>query len=273
MRTASLPMYNLPAMRAANAAVWEAIGGLLREAGIPDVPAALSFERPAVPPAIEPMVLFTQTCGFPLQNFYAGQYALLGVPRYDAPGCDAPEIAGPAHGGVFLVRDGHPAARLQDLRGSVLACNSLHSNSGMNLPRRSLAPLAGGKPFFSRVIFTGTHPNSLAAVRSGEADVTAIDNLTYVFHADYQPEAVAGLRILARTVPSPAIPFVTSVATDTRTQSALKAALRVFAADPRFAAVRRAVRITSIEAPEGSDYGLLLRYEAEAAALGYPELV
>ena len=38
--TASLPMYNLPEMRAVNARFWEALRGLLLEAGLRDLPEA-----------------------------------------------------------------------------------------------------------------------------------------------------------------------------------------------------------------------------------------
>ena len=271
-RTASLPMYNLPEMRAINAAFWDALATLLPRDGVTDVPDALDFTRPPVPEAIGPEVLFTQTCGYPLQTIYRSQHTLLGVPQYDAPGCDAPEIAGPAHRALVVVRSDDPARALADLRGRVFACNSLHSNSGMNLPRRSLADLAGGKPMFRRVIISGGHPASMALVRDGEADATSIDNLTYTFFADHRPEAVHGLRVLAETVPSPAIPFVTSSATDPGTVAALRRGLQEVTDDPRHADACRALRLRSIAMPEGSDYTLLLRYEAEAAALGYRDL-
>jgi hypothetical protein len=50
--TASLPMYNLPEMRAVNARFWEALRGLLLEAGLRDLPEGLSYERPPVPDRI-----------------------------------------------------------------------------------------------------------------------------------------------------------------------------------------------------------------------------
>jgi len=271
IRTASLPMYNLPRMRALNAAVWDALAGLLRDRGLRDLPASLSFERPAVPDAIGPEVLFSQTCGYPLGTIYRGQYALLGVPDYIEPEAVADAAPG-THRGLFVVREHDPARTLADLRGRVFACNSRHSNSGMNLPRRSLAPLAGGRPVFARVAMTGTHPASMALVQDGGADAAAIDSLTWAFHADHQPEAVAGLRILAATVPSPAIPFVTSAATDAPTLAALRDALAAFAAAPDHAALRHALRLRAILPPEAADYGILSRYGAEAAALGYPDL-
>jgi ABC-type phosphate/phosphonate transport system substrate-binding protein len=142
----------------------------------------------------------------------------------------------------------------------------------MNLPRRCLADLAEGRPLFRRVVMTGGHPASMSLVRDGGADAAAIDGVTFAFFADHRPEAVAGLRVLTETVPSPAIPFVTSPATAPATVAALRRALAVVGADPRYAPVRQALRIQAITAPDGSDYTLLLRSEAEAAALDYPEL-
>ena len=64
---ASLPMYNFPEMRSANAQFWGALRGLLLEAGLSDVPEALVFERAPVPARLDAEMLFSQTCGFPLQ--------------------------------------------------------------------------------------------------------------------------------------------------------------------------------------------------------------
>jgi len=73
--TARLPMYNLPEMRAVNARFWEALRGLLLEAGLRDLPEGLSYERPPVPDRIGPEVLFSQTCGYSLETIFAGQAA------------------------------------------------------------------------------------------------------------------------------------------------------------------------------------------------------
>ena len=88
--TASLPMYNLPEMRAVNARFWEALGRLLIEAGVRDVPEKLTFERLPVPERIGPEVLFSQTCGYPLETIFTGQAVRLGTPCYAALGCNGP---------------------------------------------------------------------------------------------------------------------------------------------------------------------------------------
>jgi ABC-type phosphate/phosphonate transport system substrate-binding protein len=267
MPTASLPMYNLPEMRAANARFWQALRGLLLEAGLADVPESLTFERPPVPDRIGAETLFTQTCGYPLETVFKGQAIRLGAPICEAPGCD-----GPTHRAFFVVPAASPAHDIADLKGSVFLLNSPVSNSGMNLPRRALAEIAGGRPFFTATPVTGNHPASLDRMLAGEGDVASIDCVTYAFWRHYRPEAAERVRIIGETPPSPAIPFVTSVATPPATVEILRAALRRIGGEPRYAEVRSGLMIAGIEDVPDAAYRGLLDYEREAAELGYPTL-
>jgi ABC-type phosphate/phosphonate transport system substrate-binding protein len=268
MLTASLPMYNLPEMRPLNTAFWEALAEEVRRDGPRDLPSGLTFTRGPVPERIEPEVFFTQTCGYPLQNIYRGQYRLLGVPSYDAPGCRPAR-----HCAFILVHKDSPYKTPEDLKGTVFALNSRHSNSGMNLPRLLFARLAGGKPFFKSVVETGAHPVSMGRLAAREVDCASIDCMTYAFFKDHRPEVVASLRVLGETPESPAIPFVTSIATPEDEARRLQAALFRLAADPARRPVLDGLRLKTITMPDPSAYAALLDYERQAAELGYPELV
>src|SRR5476651_894495 len=241
MLTASLPMYNLPEMRPQNTAFWEALADELRRDGRTDLPAGLTFAGGPVPERIETDVVFSQTCGYPLQTIYRGQYRLLGVPSYDAPGCRPAR-----HCAFILVHKDSAFETPDDLKGATFALNSRHSNSGMNLPRLLFARLAGGKPFFRSVVETGAHPISIARV--------------------------ASLRILGETPESPAIPFVTSIATPADAAGRLQSALFRLAADPARRPVLDGLRLRTISMPDPAAYASLLDYERQAAELGYPEL-
>ncbi len=265
--TASLPMYNLPEMQAANGAFWAALADALAAEGLSDVPSELAFSRPPVPSEIGADILFTQTCGYPLQTIYRGQHHLLGVPTYDVPGC-----GNETHRAFILVRDDAPFRTLADLRGTVFALNSRHSNSGMNLPRRLLADIAGGRPFFRDVVETGSHNASIERVASGFADSASIDCLTYVFLQDYRPEAVRHLRVLAETPASPAIPFITSIHRNAEEVAALRRALLRMSGEAASSPVFKALRLSTISPVQPAAYQILLRYEAEAALLNYPVL-
>jgi ABC-type phosphate/phosphonate transport system substrate-binding protein len=267
MRTVSLPMYNLPEMRPVNARFWEALRGLLVEAGLDEVPETLSFDRPPVPERIGPEVLFSQTCGYPLETIFSGQAVRLGTPCYDAPGCD-----GPSHCGLFVVPAGSKVRELRDLRGGTFLLNHRHSNSGMNLPRRALAEIAGGHPLFAKVIETGSQPANLDRIARAEADATAVDCVTFAFWSQYRPDAAGRVRVLARTPPSPAIPFVTSTATPTAIVEILRGALGKLCQDPCYDRARRGLLVTDIIDVPAAAYRGLLDYEREAAELGYPVL-
>src|SRR5215831_14547014 len=263
---ASLPMYNLPEMRSANAAFWAAIRQELARRGA-NVTAALEFERKQVPASIERETLFTQVCGYPLQTIYRGQAAPLGAPVYAVNHCD-----GPTHAGVFVVHRNSAYQTLVDLRGCRFVFNSIHSNSGMNLPRRAIAEIARGRPFFGSIAETHSQPANIERVARGEADATCIDCVTYAFFCRHRPHLADMTRVLAATPPSPSIPFVTSSATPDGLRERLQAALFAVARDPAWSEVRAGLMLRDILPVDLASYAVQLRYEREAVELGYPKL-
>jgi ABC-type phosphate/phosphonate transport system substrate-binding protein len=263
---ASLPMYNLPEMRSANAAFWEAVRQELANRGA-HVPAMLEPERKPVPVEIEPDTLFTQVCGYPLQTIYRGQAALLGAPVYAVNHCD-----GPTHAGVFVVDRNSAYRTLADLRGCRFVFNSIHSNSGMNLPRRAIAEIARRRPFFGSIAETHSQPANIERVARGEADATCVDCVTYAFFCRHRPHLGDMTRVLAATPPSPSIPFVTSSATPDGLRERLQAALFAVARDPAWSEVRAGLMLRDIAPVELVSYAVQLRYEQEAVELGYPKL-
>jgi ABC-type phosphate/phosphonate transport system substrate-binding protein len=80
------------------------------------------------------------------------------------------------------------------------------------------------------------------------------------------------LRVIGQTPDSPAIPFVTSIATPAAAAARLQAALFRLAADPARRPVLAGLRLTNISMPDAAAYAGLLDYERQAAQLGYPEL-
>jgi ABC-type phosphate/phosphonate transport system substrate-binding protein len=262
---ASLPMYCLPAMEAANSAFLAALQRRLRAKGVDA--AETSVNHGAVSDSIGPGILFTQICGYPLFKHYRDQYRVLATPHYAMPGC-----VGASHRAFFMVRADDPAERLEDLRGRIFGCNSLLSNSGMNLPRLSLARIAGGRPFFSSVVMTGAHIESLVRLDEGSIDICSIDNVTWGFFKKFRSIAAQRYRILAETVASPSLPFVTSVNTTEADAVALAETLYDIMNDPQLAHIREVLGLTGLSVPDVAAYERLAEYEREAAELGYPEL-
>ena len=69
---------------------------------------------------------------------------------------------------------------------------------------------APGSRFFGRQIITGSHAGSLEAIEAREADIAAIDVVTYNLIKRSMPEALGSFRVLGRTPRAPAPPYVTS---------------------------------------------------------------
>lgn len=263
----SLPMYNLAEMQAVNAAFWHALRTELTRLGVTGTPDVVDFTRKPVPCGIEPGTLLTQVCGWPLQTIFAGQASIVGVPVYDAPYCE-----GPRHAGVFIVGRDAAYGTLPDLRGCDFALNSRHSNSGMNLPRRAVAELANGAPFFGSVTETHSQPLSLERVAKGQADATCVDAVLYAFFARYRPLLAERLRVLVATPSTPAIPFVTSVGTSLKVKAVLAEALAQLARAPQWATARAGLMLRDIVSPDDLDYPSQLRLTQEASAMGYAVL-
>lgn len=269
MRRADLPMYALPEMAAANAALWAALRAALGEEALP---AALSPAGLALPDAIDPGTVFSQMCGYPLKTLYAGQYRLLGTPLYDLPGCRLRADGVPTHCSFLVVRAEAPFWTLESLRGRRFALNGRDSNSGMNLPRRLFAPWARNGRFFGETLVTGSHVASMEAVGAGAADAAAIDCVTFGYAARFRPALTAPLRILAETPASPAIPFITAAATPPAVAQRLTALLCGPFPPPALAAALAGLAIRRIAPPRPAAYDRVMEYESESAALGYPAL-
>jgi ABC-type phosphate/phosphonate transport system substrate-binding protein len=267
MRTVSLPMYCLPEMAAANAALWTALQQRLGARGVDTADVELESNGRPVPDGIGPGTFFTQICGYPLFKHYRDQGIMLATPHYGVAGC-----IGSTHRAYFMVRVDDPAERLEDLRGRTFGCNSLLSNSGMNLPRLSLARIAGGEPFFSSVVMTGGHVASLERLGDRGIDVCSIDNVTWGFFSKFRPVAAKRYRILDETVPSPSLPFVTSVNTTESDAAAVAGALHEIMHDPQTADLRRILELAGLSLPDFAAYERLAEYEREAADLGFPEI-
>ena len=265
---ASLPLYALSENEPARSAFWRAIRTELERQGIGDMPGELDFKRPPVPERIEPETRFSQVCGYPLQTIFRGQATILGAPVYDDEHCD-----GPTHTGAFVVHRDAPYRTLEDLRGCRFGAVARNSNSAMNLPRRAIADIAGGAPFFGSIAEgSPAQSGNLGRVARKEIDATCVDNMTLAFFAQSRPETARSLRILAVTPPSPSIPFVTSRSTDTETTEALRRALRRVGSAPEWEEVRAAMLLKDIVEIDDGAYDTVLDYEREAAERGYPEL-
>ncbi|TFF17203.1 phosphate ABC transporter substrate-binding protein [Jiella endophytica] len=266
-RIASIAMYDMPWVRRANDALWAGVAARLRAAGMAGVPETLDRSRPLAEIWRDPALLLAQTCGYPLMTALEGVVRPVAAPVYRWPGCE-----GATHRSVIVVAEASSVRALADLRGGRAAVNGFDSNSGMNLFRQALTPLEKDGRFFREVTVTGSHLASLDRVAKGEADVAAIDCVTFGLAARHRPELVAGVRVIGETATSPSLPFVTRAGASDEEIAVLREALSEAIADPALGEAVAALGLTSVEPVRLEDYRVVLGYEQEAVEAGYPVL-
>jgi ABC-type phosphate/phosphonate transport system substrate-binding protein len=260
-RVAALPMYNVtPAL----AAEWRAL--------LTDVLTAVDPHAAPIDPGDDlhalwrrPDLLISQTCGYPLVSALRHHVQLISTPQFDAPGC-----AGADYSSVLIARADASFASLDACRGARAAYNQDDSNSGMNVFRHAVAPLAKNGRFFSEVIRTGSHLGSLRVVAENRADLAAIDCVTFAFICGELPELAQQVRAIGWTAASPGLPLIAANDVPQSTVESLRTALDdALASQPARA---RRLRLKGFARLPLSDYARISQIENEARALGYPHL-
>ncbi len=265
---ASLGMYDGDGVQEANDLFWSLIAAHLIDHGVRGVPPRLDRDRPLEEIWNDPNLLLAQCCGYPLVTRFRGRLRTVATPGYDAPGCQ-----GAFHRSRIVVRTEDEAEGLADLKGRRAAINERRSNSGANLFRAAIAPLAGGGAFFGSVIETGSHEASLLAVASGEADVAAIDTVSYAHLSRRAPHFARSLRTIGWTAESPCLPFVTAMGNPNALLRLLRAAISQAMDSQAMQPAREALLLNDLDRLPAKAYDRLLRFERDAGRMGYPELL
>ena len=189
---------------------------------------------------------------------------LIATPEYSFPGCE-----GASHRSFIIRRASDPRRALGEFRGAVAALNAHDSNTGMNLFRATIAPIAGGAPFFSSIVVTGSHEASVAAVAEGQADLASIDCVSFALLGRGRPELIERVAIVAESPLSPCLPFIASASLPAPTIAAVREALFAALADPNLAETRADARPQGRAAVTPADYDRVIEIERDAAARGY----
>lgn len=202
---ASLGMYELPGMAPANDRLWALIRDGLRGRGL-QAPEALTRGEAAYWPAWQaPDLVLSQTCGFPFRAVLHDRVTLIGTPDYGLPGCP------PGHYcSVFVARRTDPRQRLEEFDGTPLAYNEAMSQSGWAAPQSHAAGLGLR---FPAGVATGAHSHSAAAVARGQADLAALDALTWALLCERGGDTLA-LKEVTRTAPTPGLPLIAAKGAD-----------------------------------------------------------
>ena len=209
---ASYPMYNLPQMQPSLVRWWQDICQYLNTHNISVSTGLTHIETDLYKHWLNPDLFFSQTCGYPLTTVLRQKVKLIGTPIYDSQYCEQSDYCS-----LFIVRSKDSGTRIEDFRGKRFAFNGEDSQSGFNAVKTFLTEHGLGVPFFGENLISGQHHNSLAMVISAQADICAVDCVTYALAQRHQPDILKNTRVLAVTRPTPGLPLITSVKTSDET--------------------------------------------------------
>jgi len=221
-------------------------------------------QRPVLDPAshwLAPDLLLSQTCGYPFITSLRGKVRLIGRPSYELA-----HSSGGEHCSLLLCRADSSVTDLVDLQGSHGLINARDSNSGMNLLRHTLAGI-NPHGFFSTLSYTGSHRESMRRLKSHDGDLAAIDSVTYDYLANADSDEIDGLKILARSVRSPCLPYITSIRRTADEADSIRRAMN--AALSQLPEVSRDLAIREVLPASEEDYECLLEYERRAVNCGF----
>ena len=95
-----------------------------------------------------------------------------------------------------------------DLRGATWAYNESGSHSGYNLIRYHLATRGIRGNYFTRVVESGSHQDSIQMILEGCIDASAIDSTVLEMALNRNPGLARKIRTIAVLGPSPAPPWI-----------------------------------------------------------------
>jgi ABC-type phosphate/phosphonate transport system substrate-binding protein len=192
----AFPMYAVN--RRDTDALWLAVQELLVARGVP-----VGNLTPVLPQETlvehwrNPQLILSQTCGYPLVTQLL-DVQVVGCFHYTAPGCESIYYRS-----VLVVREEDKQQTFADFRDRTVVCNSTDSQSGYNVLMKRVTPLAVNGRFFSRVVLSGSHRQSLIDVKRGEGDIAAIDCVTWALLQRHEPALLDGLAIIDQSPLAP----------------------------------------------------------------------
>ena len=200
---AHLPMYEVPANRAAHRRLWQSL-----QDHLPNAPNFTPPSEDFMVDWLNPELYLSQTCSLPYRAALHGQVQLIATPDNQIPNCPPGFYCS-----VLLARQGAvPNLAANDF---TLAYNEPLSQSGWAAPQS--IGLTG-----ATALQTGGHAASARAVLEGRADLAAVDALTWHFLTRDWDKA-AGLVVCATTPATPTLPYITALS---QNAAALREALR-----------------------------------------------
>lgn len=264
MNFVSLPMYDWPEVESYTDKLWQQLSSLLQDNGI-DCPAQLDRNTPSSNVWKSGNCLLSQTCGWPYINGLSEDLNLLATPIYDIDGCD-----GTTHRSRLVCRKNDARDSLSKFKGATIVINDADSQSGHQAMKSALTEAALPAPFFTKGIISGAHRSSIAMVASGEADICAVDPVSWQLAQRFDQKDADQLKVVGEGPATPGLPLVYSHQfTDQMTAAEIGEKVEQLLTDGLDRDVREHLFIAGAKRLSAKDYLVLDDLNEAAAAAGH----
>ncbi len=197
---ATLPMYDRAEMAQANDQLWTAIHKALGYG-----PDPLTRDMDVWDIWQSPDLTLAQTCGYPYRARLHGHVTLIGTPDYGVSDCPTGY-----YNSVFIARRNDTRRNLPDFGDATFTYNEPMSQSGWAAP---MMHMAGQNLTFGAHTQSGAHVKSALMVAHNDADIAAIDAVTWAMIEKYDGFA-KNLRVIDQTIPTPGLPYIAATGAD-----------------------------------------------------------
>ncbi len=141
-----------------------------------------------------------------------------------------------------------------DLEGLRWSYNEPQSHSGAYVVRDHLASMGKDCSYFSKVIESGAHQNSIQMILDRHVDASAIDSWVLELELIKNPQLASELRIIETLGPSSFPPWMISKQVPIELRSKIRDILTQMHQDPMGRAILDKVKISHFAATEDRDY-------------------
>ncbi len=218
-------------------------------------------------------------CGLPYVNKFAeGKYELLAMPIMSMKKGTFPDAKGYENvpGKYYSYTIVHKDSSIKswaDLKGKRYAFNERASNSGYNMPRYKLVQLGvkSWEDYFSKIIVSGTHEESIRLVSQGIVDASSVDSLVLDYDRILGHTDALNVRIIEHLHPGGADipPVVISKKADPSVMNKMQAVLLNMHKDTEGQKQLEKALVSRLVEPDDSNYDDIRFMESVVKKAGF----
>ena len=189
---------------------------------------------------------------------------------------DVPRLPGKYYSYTIVRKDSHISSWAQ-LKGKSFVYNEQTSNSGYNMPRYKLVQLGAKswEDYFSRVVTSGSHEESIRMVAEGYVDASSVDSMVLDYDRSIGDANAANVRVIETLFPGGAgvPPVVVNKKFDPALRVKLTAILTSMHKDPVGKAILNKALLARFDPPNDANYDDIRHMEQAAHQAGFRDHV